>query len=63
MGSTSAFEVHGIDKRLVAVSEVDAAPDRRLGDRLVRPGAVGKIDLLEGNVLLKGWFHVRYASI
>jgi hypothetical protein len=46
--------VHGLDQRLVAVAQVDAAPDRRLGD-----GSVGPLPVRNGNrrigpVLLDG---------
>ena len=33
---------HRVDQRLVAVAQVDRAPQRRLGDALVGPGAVGQ---------------------
>ena len=46
-------ERHGVDKRLIAVAKIDAAPDGRLGDGVVRPGAVGEMHLLKGNVLLE----------
>ena len=35
---------HRVDQRLVAVAEVDRAPQRRLLDPLRRPGAVGQVD-------------------
>ena len=47
-----AVGIHRLDQRLVAVPEVDRAPDRRLGDDLGRPLSVGQIDGLEGYVLL-----------
>ena len=34
------LHVHRVDERLIAVSQIDRAPGRRLGDRVVRPGAV-----------------------
>ena len=37
-----AGRVHGVDEGLVAVPEVDRAPQRRLRDALVGPGAVGQ---------------------
>ncbi len=37
-------DVHRVDQRLVAVAQVDRAPDGRLRQRLLRPGAVGQID-------------------
>src|SRR5690606_1198262 len=42
-----AVGVHRVDQRLVAVTQVDGAPARRLGDDLVGPGAVGQPDRLE----------------
>jgi len=36
--------IHRLDQRLVAVAQVGAEPDRRLGDGFRRPGAIGKID-------------------
>ncbi len=36
--------VHRLDERLVAVAQVGRAPDRRVVDHLVRPGAVGQLD-------------------
>ena len=34
------FHIHGIHQRLVAVPQIDRAPDRGFGDGVVRPGAV-----------------------
>ena len=34
------LRTHGLDQGLVAVTQVDGAPGRALGDRLVRPGSV-----------------------
>lgn len=48
---------HGVDKRLIAVAQVNAAPYRRLGDGIVRPCAIRNVDLLEWNVLLIRRFH------
>ena len=39
-----ALGAHRVDERLVAVAEVDGAPDRGAVDDLVGPGAVGQID-------------------
>jgi hypothetical protein len=39
-----AVVAHRVDQRLVAVAQVDRAPDRRLVDALARPGAVGQPD-------------------
>src|SRR6185436_7755775 len=47
-----AFRVHGLDQCLVAVAQVDAAPDRRTGDDAVRPRPVGQRDRGERRVLL-----------
>ena len=47
-----AVGIHRLDQRLVAVAQVDRAPDRRLGDDRVGPSSVLQLDGLEGNVLL-----------
>ena len=50
-----AVSVHGINQRLVTVTQIHGAPARRLLHNLVRPGAVGKVDnnlLVEGTVLV-----------
>jgi hypothetical protein len=39
-----AVMAHRVDQRLVAVAQVDRAPDRRLFDALGRPGAVMEPD-------------------
>ena len=39
-----AIGPHRLDERLVAVAQIDAAPDRRSGDDLIRPGPVGQGD-------------------
>ena len=51
------FEIHRVDQCLVAVAQVNAAPDRRFGNGVVRPSPVGNVDLLERNVLLIRRFH------
>ena len=51
------LQIHGVYQGLVAVPQIDGAPDGSLGDLTVRPGAVGKGDGLEGNVLFKSGFH------
>jgi hypothetical protein len=48
-----AFRRHRVDQGLVAVAQVDAAPQRRLGDRLVRPGPVRQRDRRERPVLVR----------
>ena len=56
-------KVHRVDQRLIAVAQIDAAPDRRLGDGVVRPPAVRQVDLLERNVLLIRRFHENNLQI
>ena len=41
---------------MIAVAKIDTCPDRGGGDRLVRPCAVGQINLLKGPVLSDGAF-------
>jgi hypothetical protein len=48
------FGAHRLDQRLVAVAQVGAHPDRRLGDGLGRPLAVGQVDGGERTVF-GGW--------
>ena len=55
-----AVGVHGFDQRLVAVAQVDRAPDRRLGDDGIGPLAVGQGHRLEGDVLLGCGRHHRF---
>jgi hypothetical protein len=40
---------HRVDQRLVAIAQIDRAPDRRLGDLLGRPGPVAQIHLRIGD--------------
>ena len=49
-----ALRSHRLDQRLVAVAQVDGAPDRAFGDRLRRPLPVRQVDRLEGFVFLHG---------
>ena len=49
-----ALRVHGVDQRLVAVAQVDAAPQRRLEDALVGPGAVERTSGSHGLYFSKG---------
>ena len=49
-----APDVHRFDEGLVAVAQVDRAPQRRLGDPPVRPGAVRKLHRGIGPVLREG---------
>src|SRR4029077_5035349 len=55
-----SMDVHRVDERLVAVAQVDAAPDRSLGDRGVRPAPVGQRNRREGPVLLS-WHSLHLA--
>ena len=48
-----AIRVHRRVQRLVAVSEVDARPDRRGGDTRIRPGPVRQLDPWVGRVLME----------
>ena len=65
-----AGRVHGVDEGLVAVAQVDRAPDRRLLDLAVRPLAVGKAErqraeryvLLDRHLLGAGWYG-RHLSV
>ena len=45
-------EAHRLDERLVAVAQIDGAPDGRTGDDGARPAAVGQVDGLEGDVFV-----------
>ena len=45
-----ALGPHGLDERLVAVAQVDAAPDGRSRDDGTRPTPVGETDRLEGTI-------------
>ena len=49
-----ALRPHGLDQRLVAVAQIDAAPDGRLGDDISGPAPVRQIDGFEGAVLAAG---------
>jgi hypothetical protein len=55
-------DVHGLDQRLVAVTQVDAAPDGGLGQHGVGPGAVLQADRGEGAVLGGGFFNMAWFS-
>src|SRR5581483_3325544 len=56
-----ALRPHGLDERLVAVAQIDRAPDRRLGDGAAGPLAIGQVDRLEGAVFLNG--HAGHGSL
>ncbi len=47
-----ALWIHGVDERLIAVPKVDAAPQRRPVDALVRPGTVPQLQRKVGPVFL-----------
>ena len=53
------LEVHRIDQRLVAVAQVNAAPDRRFCDHLVGPGAVRQGHRRKRNVLFTAFVQHR----
>ena len=46
--------VHGVDEGLVAVSQIHAAPHRRLGDDAAGPLPIRELDGLEGLIFLDG---------
>jgi hypothetical protein len=48
------LDAHGLSEGLVAIAEIDAAPDGRVGERAARPLAVGQIDRRERPVLGNG---------
>ena len=50
-------QVHRIDERLIAVSEIDTAPCRRALDFIARPCARFKLDGLERYVFFAALFH------
>ena len=47
-----APEAHRLHERLVAVAQIDGTPDGRPGDDGARPGPVGQVDRLEGDVFV-----------
>ena len=49
-----AIDPHGLDQRLVAVAQIDGAPDRGLVDEARRPLAVRQDDRREGAVFVDG---------
>ena len=53
------LEVHRIDERLVAVAQINAAPDRRFRDHLVGPGAVRQGHGGKRNILLTAFVQHR----
>ncbi|MCY1508010.1 hypothetical protein D9M68_423080 [compost metagenome] len=52
-----AIVTHRVDQRLVTVAQVNRAPDRRLGDGLRRPGAVGECYLRVRLILHRRFRH------
>ena len=50
-------QIHGVYQRLIAVTQIDGAPDGSLGDDPVGPGTAPDRLRLKGNVLFKSWFH------
>src|SRR5690606_37567466 len=57
-----AIVPHRVDQRLVAITQVDGAPDRRLFDDLARPGAVGNGDLRVRPILLGCVWHANFGG-
>ena len=58
-----ALRVHWVDQGLVAVAQVNTAPQRRLCDGGVWPGAISKDDRDERRVLGEGhlfWCHILW---
>ncbi len=51
-----ALDVHRLDQRLIAVTQIGGEPDRRTFERAVGPGALGKIERAIGGVLPGGIF-------
>ena len=46
------FYIHRVDQRLITVTQVNAAPVRRLRDLLVRPLTVSQFDRSERDILI-----------
>ena len=58
-----AFWVHGVDQGLVAVAQVNTAPQRCLCDGCIRPGAISKNNRNVRRVLGEGhlfWCHILW---
>ena len=47
------FHIHGIHQCLIAIPQVNAAPNGRLVNHAVRPLTVGQMNLLKGDILLE----------
>ena len=54
------LQVHGVDQRLIAVPQIHTAPNGRLCDHLVRPGAVRQSNGLEGLILFVALIHKKF---
>ena len=54
------LQIHGVDKGLVAITQVDAAPDRRADDHLVGPFAAFHFDRGERDVLFAAFIHSEF---
>src|SRR5690606_20541902 len=52
---------HRIDQRLIAVTQIDGTPDRRLLDALARPGTVLEVDQRVWLILYRGVGHALLA--
>ena len=55
------LQVHRVNERLIAVAQVNAAPDRGLGDHLVRPLAVFKLYGCKRHILFASFVHVKFS--
>ena len=51
------FQIHWIDKRLITVTQVYAAPDWRLLNDFVRPCTVRQFHRFKRNIFFKPFFH------
>ena len=58
-----ARRIHRFDQRLIAVAQIDAAPDRRRLNDAVRPGAVGEVDRGKGSILVEGIRNIKILSL
>ena len=57
------FQIHGVNKGLVTVPQVHAAPNRRLGNHFVRPCAVLQLYRLKRNVLFETLIHKNHLPV
>ena len=55
------FEIHRIDQRLIAVAQIDRAPDRRFFDGFCRPCAVGNVYGHKREILVR--FHLMCSPL